>query len=111
MMCTWVLSKLAMQQVRIKYITFKIHLGIQYRTTGLWAGWSAVRVPAEAGNFTLHCHVHRASYPLGTRGTAPRGKEAGARLWPVTSISCRGKERVEVYLHSPNTPSWRGAQL
>jgi hypothetical protein len=25
--------------------------------------------------------------------------------------SAEVKERVELYLHSPNTPSWRGAQL
>jgi hypothetical protein len=25
--------------------------------------------------------------------------------------SAEGKECVELYLHSPNTPSWRGAQL
>jgi hypothetical protein len=25
--------------------------------------------------------------------------------------SAQVKERVELYIHSPNTPSWRGAQL
>jgi hypothetical protein len=25
--------------------------------------------------------------------------------------SAEVKERVELYLHSPNTPSWRGAQI
>jgi len=26
-------------------------------------------------------------------------------------FSAEGKEYVELYLHSPNTPSWRGSQL
>jgi hypothetical protein len=30
---------------------------------------------------------------------------------PLTSIYCRGQEFMELYLHSSNTPSWRGAQL
>jgi hypothetical protein len=55
--------------------------------------------------------VHLASYPMGTRGSFPGGKAAGAWSWPLTSIKCRGPECMEIYLHSPNTPSWRGAQL
>jgi hypothetical protein len=45
---------------------------------------SGVRLPAGAGNFTLHHRVqngsgvHPASYPMGTRGTFPGGKAAGA---------------------------------
>jgi hypothetical protein len=31
--------------------------------------------------------------------------------WPLTSIQHRGQECVELYLHSPNTSPWRGAQL
>jgi hypothetical protein len=43
-----------------------------------------VRLPAGAGNFSLHHHVqndsgaHPASYPIVTRGSFPGGKEAGA---------------------------------
>jgi hypothetical protein len=43
-----------------------------------------VRFPAEAGNFSLHHRVqngsgaHPASYPIGTRGSFPGGKAAGA---------------------------------
>jgi hypothetical protein len=43
-----------------------------------------VRVPAGAGNFSLHHRVqngsgaHPASYPMGTRGSFPGGKAAGA---------------------------------
>jgi hypothetical protein len=44
---------------------------------------SRVRVPAGAGNFSLHHRVqigsgaHPASYPMGTRGSYPGGKAAG----------------------------------
>jgi hypothetical protein len=43
-----------------------------------------VRIPAGAGNFSLqHCvqtssGAHPASYPVGTRGSFPGGKEVGA---------------------------------
>jgi hypothetical protein len=45
---------------------------------------SGVRFPAEAGNFSLHHRVqngsgaHPASYPMGTRGSFPGDKAAGA---------------------------------
>jgi hypothetical protein len=45
---------------------------------------SRVRFPAWAGNFCLHYRVqnvswaHPALYPMGTRGSFPRGKAAGA---------------------------------
>jgi hypothetical protein len=48
---------------------------------------------------------------MGTRGSFPGGKAAGTWSWPLTSIWYRGQECVELYLHSPNTPSWCGAQL
>jgi hypothetical protein len=41
----------------------------------------------------------------------PGGKAAGAWSWPLTPSSAEVEEYVELYLHSPNTPSWRGAQL
>jgi hypothetical protein len=44
-----------------------------------------------------------------TRGSFLRSKAVGAWSWPLTSIYCRGQECVELYIHSPNTPSWRGA--
>jgi hypothetical protein len=79
-------------------------------SAGLRAGWSRVRIPAKAGNFSLHHRVqtgsgaHPASYPMGTRGSFPGGKAAGAWIWPLTSIWCRGQECVEMYLHCHNTP-------
>jgi hypothetical protein len=45
---------------------------------------SRVRFPTGAGNFSLHHRVHNgsgahpASYPMGTSGSFPRGKAAGA---------------------------------
>jgi hypothetical protein len=45
---------------------------------------SRVRFPAEAENFSLHYRVqngsgaHPASYPMGTRGSFPVSKAAGA---------------------------------
>jgi hypothetical protein len=53
---------------------------------------SRVRFPAGAGNFSLHYSVqngsgaHPTSYPMGTRGSFPGGKAAGAWSWPLTSI-------------------------
>jgi hypothetical protein len=62
----------------------------QWYSDGLRAGWSVVRVPVVAGNFSLHHRVqhgsgaHPASYPMGTRGSLPGGKAAGAWIWPLT---------------------------
>jgi hypothetical protein len=89
----------------------------QWYSTGLRAGWSGDRVPAGAVNFSLHHRVqtesgaHPASYLMGTRGSFPGGKAAGGWSWPLTSTYFRGHECVDIYLHSPNTTSWRGAQL
>jgi len=45
--------------------------------------------------------AHPASYPVGTRGSFPGGKAAGAWSWPLTSVCCRGQECVALYLHCP----------
>jgi len=76
-----------------------------------------VRDAAGAGNFSHHHRfqtgsgAHPASHPVGTRGSFLGSKAAGPWSWPLTSIYCRGHECVEMYLHSPNMPSWLGAQL
>jgi hypothetical protein len=76
---------------------------------------SGVRFPAGAGNFSLHHRVqngsgaHRASYPRGTRGLFPGVKRPGREADHSPPSSAEVKEWVELYLHSPNTPSWRGA--
>jgi hypothetical protein len=59
---------------------------------GLVDRGSRVRFSAGAGNFSLHHRVHngsgahRASYPMGTRGSFPGSKAAGAWSWQLTSI-------------------------
>jgi hypothetical protein len=74
------------------------------------------RFPAEAGNFSLRRRVqngfgaHPASYPMGTSGPFPGVKRPGCEADhspPFAEVN----ECVELYLHSPHTPSWRGAQL
>jgi hypothetical protein len=55
----------------------------QWFSAGSRAEWSGVRVPAGAGNLSLHHRVetgsgtHPASYPVGARGSFPGGKAAG----------------------------------
>jgi hypothetical protein len=59
--------------------------GLDYRGSRVW-------FPAGAGNFSLHHRVqngsgaHPTSYPMGTKGSFPGGKVAGAWSWPLTSI-------------------------
>jgi hypothetical protein len=52
---------------------------------------SRVRFPAGCGNFSFHHSVQNGpgahpAYPMGTRGSFPEGKTAGAWSWPLTSI-------------------------
>jgi hypothetical protein len=76
---------------------------------------SRVRFSAGAGNFSLHRRVQNgsgarpASYLMSAGGSFTGGKVAGVWIWPLASRYCRGKESVELYLHSLNTSSWRGA--
>jgi hypothetical protein len=42
---------------------------------------------------------------------SPRVKRPGPEADHTLPSSAEVKERVELYLHSPNTRSWRGAQL
>jgi len=76
---------------------------------------SRVRFRAGAGNFSLHHRVQNgsgvrpASYPTGafSLGVKQPGREADHS--PQSSAEVEGC--VEIYLHSPNTPSWPGVQL
>jgi hypothetical protein len=78
---------------------------------------SRVRFPAGTGNFSFQKGVQNGSraypapYPMGTRGSFPGGKAIGAWSWLLTSIQYRGQECVALYIHSPDTPSWRGVQV
>jgi hypothetical protein len=59
---------------------------------GLEDRGSRFRFLAGAGNFSFHHRVqngsgaHPASYPMGTRGSFPEGKAAGAWSWQLTSM-------------------------
>jgi hypothetical protein len=89
----------------------------QWYSAGLRAGWSGVRVPGAAGNFSLYHSVktgsgaHPVSYPMGARGPFPGSKAAGVWSWLFAFIWCQGQEWMELYLRSPSTILWLGAQL
>jgi hypothetical protein len=76
-----------------------------------------VRFSAGAANFSLHHRVqngsgaHPASYPVGTSGSFLVVKRPGREADHSLPSSDEVKECVELYVHSPSTPSWRGAQL
>jgi hypothetical protein len=53
----------------------------------------AVTVPTSSG-------VRPTSSPMGTGGSFPGGKAAGAWTWPLTSNQCRSQENVDLYTHS-----------
>jgi hypothetical protein len=53
--------------------------------------------------------AHPASYPMGTRGSFPGVKRPRREADHSPPSSAEVKEWMELYLHSPNTPSWRGA--
>jgi hypothetical protein len=81
------------------------------------SGWSGIQVPAGAGNFSLTT-VSRPA--LGSTqppiqwvaGTLFLGVKRPGREADHSSLSSvEVKECVELYHHSPSTPSWRGAQL
>jgi hypothetical protein len=82
-----------MVSLRFKYVSshclvsvLLIVIVIIRYSAGLRAGdrGSRVRFPAGAGNFSLHYRVqngsgaHPATYPMGTRGSFPGDKAAGA---------------------------------
>jgi hypothetical protein len=48
---------------------------------------------------------------MGKRGSFPEEKRLGNEADHSHPCSVKVKELVELYLHSPNTPSWCGAQL
>jgi hypothetical protein len=72
---------------------------------------SKVRFPAGAGNFSLHHRVQNgsgsypSSYPMGTRALSLGVKRPGCEADHSPPSSAEVKEWVELYIHSPNTPS------
>jgi hypothetical protein len=72
-------------------------------------------VPGGAGNSSFRHYVqtgpeaHPVSYPIGTGGALSLGlKRPGLEADHSPPSSAKVKECVELYLHSPNTSSWRG---
>jgi hypothetical protein len=65
----------------VKSLDSSVGIALSY---GLDNGDSRVRFPAGAGNFSFHHGIqngsgaHPASYPMGTGGSFPGGKAAGA---------------------------------
>jgi hypothetical protein len=78
---------------------------------------SRVRLPAGAGNFSLHHCVQNDSGPNQPHiqwviGALSLGvKRLGHEADHSPPSSAEVNEWVELCLHSPSTPSWRGAQL
>jgi hypothetical protein len=77
---------------------------------------SGVRFPAGARNFSLHHRcvqnssgAHPTSYPMGIGVPSLGVKRSGREADHSPPSSAEVKERVELYLHSPNTTLWRGA--
>jgi hypothetical protein len=103
-----------MQEGFYVYIFSSVGIALGY---GLDDRGSRVRFWAGAGNFCLHHRVkngsgaHPAFYPMGTRGSFPGVKLPGREADHSLPSSAEVKECVELYLHSPGTPTWRGAQL
>jgi hypothetical protein len=76
---------------------------------------SRVRFSVATGNFFLHHGVqsgsgaHPNSYPMDTRDLSLGVKWPGRETNNSPPSSDEVKECVELYLHYPNTSSWRGA--
>jgi hypothetical protein len=74
---------------------------------------SMVRFPAGAGNFSLHTPLGPTQPPIQWVPGALflRVKRTGREADHSPPSSADVKEWVELYLHSPNTPSWCHSQL
>jgi hypothetical protein len=55
--------------------------------------------------------AHPASYLMGTGALSLGVKRPGREADHSPPSSAEVREWIELYIHSPNTPSWRGAQL
>jgi hypothetical protein len=67
-------------------------------------------VPAEARNFSLHHRVQTGSVAH-PGALYLRAKRPGREADHSPPSSAEVKKCVELNIHSPNTPSWCGAQL
>jgi hypothetical protein len=70
----------------------------------LWSGWSGVRVPTGEGIY-LSCEIPRSALgptepPIQTvAGFFTWNQPAEVLRWPPISISCEGKQWVELYIY------------
>jgi hypothetical protein len=85
-------TKISQLLYRPKSLDGSVSIATDY---GLDDQMMGVRIPGggggKAGNFSRHrvqtgSGAHPASYPMGTAGSFPAGKAAGAWSWPLTSI-------------------------
>jgi hypothetical protein len=79
-------------------------------------GWMiGIRFPAGAGNFSLNHRIQNGSGPTQPPIQWVPGalslwvKQPGREADHSPPSSAEVKEWVELYIHSPNMPSWHGA--
>jgi hypothetical protein len=100
--------------VCIKSLDSSVGIALRY---GLDDRCSRFRFPVVAGNFSLDHRVQNGSGltqpPIQwVSGAISLGvKRPGRETDHSPPSSDEVKECVELYFHSPNTPSWRGAKL
>jgi hypothetical protein len=74
-------------------------------------GWTIGVVVFDSRRDQNGSGAHPVSYPVGTRALSLAVERPKREADHSLPSSAEVKERVELYLHSPNTPSWRGAHL
>jgi hypothetical protein len=90
----------------------------------LFGFWPLLRIPIGQWLSSLGLHeigfwdrvqngfgAHPSSFLMCSRGSFPGVKRTGLEADPSPPFSAEVKECVELYLYSPNTLSWRGAQF
>jgi hypothetical protein len=102
----------ALSEIKTRDTSVGIALGYGLNDRG-----SRVRFLAGAGNFSLHNRVQTGLVltqpPIQWVPGAPSLgiKRPGNEADHSPPSTAEVKELTELYLHSPNTPSWRGDQL
>jgi hypothetical protein len=110
-------DKMYLVCINVILITIIIIIIAQWCSAWLRARWSEVRVPVGARNFRLTTTPRPALGPTQlsvqwlpvalSLGVKRPGRETDHSPPSSTEV----KECVELYFHSPNTPSWRGVRL
>jgi hypothetical protein len=84
----------------------------QWYSAGLRAGWSGVWAPAGAGIFLFTTASRPALGPIQPPiKWVARALSLGVKQPGREADHSKVKEWMELYLHSPNMPSWRDTQL